>query len=67
MAYDMDQKTEPDSLHKEVVFVDTVHEDESAHAGALLEEEERHLGYVQNVKLHWRPLLCCKYSIFLQN
>lgn len=58
----MDEKTEHDALHKETVFVDLSSEQEAAHRGALLEEEERNLGYISNVKLHWRPLLCCSVA-----
>ena len=37
--------------------------EEDAHHGALIVEEERHLGLVASAKLHWRALLICKRAL----
>ena len=37
--------------------------EEDAHHGALIVEEERHLGLVASAKLHWRALLICARTL----
>ena len=39
---------------------DSLYSETNAHRGALLLEEERHLGVWESAKLHRRPLLICK-------
>jgi hypothetical protein len=39
-----------------------LYSDEAAHRGALILEEERHLGVWASVKLHRRPLLICEQA-----
>jgi hypothetical protein len=41
--------------------------DETAHRGALIEEEERHLGLLASAKLHWRALLICAYHSIISS
>ena len=38
----------------------SLYSDAAAHRGALILEEERHLGVWESVKLHRRPLLICE-------
>ena len=55
---------ESEKAHVESVSVEdaTFYSDEVAHRGALILEEERHLGVWPSVKLHRRPLLICEQA-----
>ena len=57
------------NIAEEKVHVESVsggdalgYSEEVAHQGALLMEEERHLGIWASVKLHRRPLLICEQA-----
>jgi hypothetical protein len=55
---------ESEKAHVESVSVEdaSLYSDEAAHRGALILEEERHLGVWASVKLHRQPLLICEQA-----